>query len=239
MTDTPSAPAPAPETPATAKAAKLPFTTASLPIHEVLLGDPLGPAARGERRNLLTGSVTVLLVTHVGLIPEKIDSLGIRIGSADLKRLGLVFFGIMVYFMVMFLGYAFADLLARVHEYADRKQAGILEESVRRVTHDRETLQGDVRLGARIRHGYMPPPTSGDAAQVLAQQFPGIHGVRRVSKPAAVIRAILDFVVPIVIGTWALIALWTFANTKTSVVKHGSPAHAPGDSLSSGGRPSP
>ena len=237
MTDTPSVPPSAPDNPATAKVAKprKPFAV-SLPLYEVLLRDPLGPAARGERRNLLAGSVTVLLVTHVGVIPEKIDSLGIRIGSADLKRLGLVFFCVMAYFMVMFMGYAVADLLARVHGFVERKQAGILEENIRHASIQQQARQGRDRGGSPFGSILVRTPTSSDAAQVISQQFPGIHRVRRVSVPAAVIRGILDFVVPVVIGAWALFALWSFANTEVPVVKPWPPAHpsAAGDSLSPG-----
>jgi hypothetical protein len=233
--------APTPETPAkreVAKPPKLPFTTPFLPIYEVLLSDPLGPAARGERRNLLAGSVTVLLVTIVKLRPEKIDSLGIRIEPTHLNRLGLVFFWVMVYFMVMFLGYAVADLLARVHEYVDRKQVGILDENLRQASIQQQASQASATRasgGRMFGAGSLlrPPPTSSEAAQVIAQQFPGIHGVRRVSKYAAVIRFILDFIAPVLIGLWALWSLWSFAHTKVPAVEPqlSAPA-ASADSLS-------
>lgn len=243
MTDPPDSTAPQspPQAPTPTPPKRARRDRGSLPLYEVLLSDPLGSAARGERRNLLAGSVLVFLVTHVGLVPEKVESLGIDLSSADLRRLGSVFFYVMAYFMVMFIGYAFSDALAKTNELVARWQREIHQEQIARASHAQQGLQPTGRLGggaggrsatALFGGSGVTFPTSNDAAQVIAERFPGLPQMRQVSKPAAYIRCALDFVVPLLIGLWAM---GTLAGVDLATIAGRTPhppAHAPSDSSS-------
>jgi hypothetical protein len=76
------------------------------------LVDPLSEETRKERRALLAVSVTQLVVAVGGVIPSKIDALGVELSAGDTGRLLGVLCAVQIYLLVAFWIYSTADLKA-------------------------------------------------------------------------------------------------------------------------------
>src|ERR1700730_14495042 len=106
---TAAAPPPSPETrPGPAAPSHEEVVARAVPA---LLDDPLREVTRKERRSLLGVSVIAILVSWTGLVPEKIENLGITFAATERRALLFVFLGVVVYYAVAFGIYAWADYL--------------------------------------------------------------------------------------------------------------------------------
>jgi len=76
------------------------------------LVDPLSEVTRKERRALLAVSVTQLVVAVGGIIPSKIDALGVELSTGDASRLLGLLCAVQIYLLVAFWIYSAADLKA-------------------------------------------------------------------------------------------------------------------------------
>lgn len=75
-----------------------------------LLGEALGPAARAERRALLGTSSLVVTMVLTGLIPTKIEALGVSFSAAEQSVLLAIMAVLIVYFEIAFAFYAGFDI---------------------------------------------------------------------------------------------------------------------------------
>lgn len=155
---------------------------------DVPLQDPLREVTRKERRALLGVSTAAIAVAKTGLLPTEIVALGVKFSPTD--RVGLVFVAalIVLYFMVAFIVYAAVDLLAWRWAYhiAQLRLLSEVETETARRSEERSVV------GIRRQ----PEP-------VTRPRFT----YRRVAGPVAVIRAVFDFGLPIIVGGAAVIAL--------------------------------
>jgi len=78
----------------------------------VLLKDPLSDVTRRERRALLGVAAAGYAVTKTGLVPSKIEALGIEFSPKEQGALLAVFAFVVIYFVVTFVLYAATDALA-------------------------------------------------------------------------------------------------------------------------------
>jgi cytochrome c-type biogenesis protein CcmH/NrfG len=78
----------------------------------VLLRDHLSEVARKERRALLAASTAGYIVVKTGLVPSKIEALGITFSGTEQGALLAVFGLVVAYFTVSFVLYAATDALA-------------------------------------------------------------------------------------------------------------------------------
>ena len=76
------------------------------------LVDPLSEESRKERRALLTVSVTQLVVAVGGVIPSRIDALGVELSAGDTGRLLGVLCAVQIDLLTAFWIYSTADLKA-------------------------------------------------------------------------------------------------------------------------------
>ena len=75
-------------------------------------GDPLSEVTRAERKTLLLVSAIGIVMELTGLVPSKITTFGVEFSEADQDLLLGLFGGVVIYFLVAFLVYAWSDFLA-------------------------------------------------------------------------------------------------------------------------------
>src|SRR5262249_9795049 len=73
------------------------------------LRDPLSEVGRKERRSLLAVAMVAILVGHTGLVPEKIQNLGITFAAPERVKLLWVAVAVVVYYLIAFIVYAVND----------------------------------------------------------------------------------------------------------------------------------
>lgn len=91
---------------------------------QLLLQDPLSKVSRQERTRLLLSSVCGLVVAKVGILPTKIESLGIEFTTSNRKAMIGLLSVVVLYFLLAFVVYGFFDIflafvasgLAHVHQ---------------------------------------------------------------------------------------------------------------------------
>jgi hypothetical protein len=81
----------------------------------MFLAHHLSDATRSARRNLLLTSVVSYLLVKGQLVPDKIDFLGLSIGALQHRTLMQVLFALLSYYFVKFYLYMFTD--GEVHLY--------------------------------------------------------------------------------------------------------------------------
>jgi hypothetical protein len=82
---------------------------------EAMLRDPLSDVGRKERRSLLAVAMVAILVGKTGLVPEKIENLGITFTAPERAALLWVFMAVVGYYTLAFLFYSMADFLNYLH----------------------------------------------------------------------------------------------------------------------------
>ncbi len=81
-------------------------TATEEPPWQKLLGDPLKEITRKERRALLGVSVVAFLVARTGVLPRKIESIGVEFLSDNRPTVLLTLAAVVAYFLVVFAVYA-------------------------------------------------------------------------------------------------------------------------------------
>jgi hypothetical protein len=77
----------------------------------LLLQDPLSKVSRQERTRLLLSSMCGLVVAKAGIIPNKVESLGIEFTSSNRKAMAVLLAVVVLYFLLAFVIYSFFDIL--------------------------------------------------------------------------------------------------------------------------------
>jgi hypothetical protein len=145
--------------------------------------DFLSDLTRKERRNLLAASAIGIVVAKTGLVPTKIAALGIEFSPTDRTTFLKCLSGVVAYFLVAFIIYAADDYVAIQHAGVKRYLDSVKE------------------------------PT--ELGQRKAALFRAIEQTRRYrllgrsNRVLGWVRNFFDFALPIVIGAYSLIALWT------------------------------
>ncbi len=152
---------------------------------EMRARDPLSEVTRNERRSLLAiGTLGVVLV-QTGMVPEKIDALGIEFSVADQRAiLSIVALGT-AYFLLAFVIYAASDFIAWRLAY---------RESIRRYIVQRDR----------------PEPNASDInAEAIKLLGPVDRRIPPLTRPVSFLRAVFEFVLPILFGIYVTIMLLT------------------------------
>ncbi len=90
---------------------------------DLLLGDPLSDVTRKERRMLLAISLLGVGLVKTGLVPTKIEALGVEFDKANQQALLFLLAIVAVYFFSAFLIYAAADFLVATGLTTVRRRA--------------------------------------------------------------------------------------------------------------------
>jgi hypothetical protein len=144
-----------------------------------LLKDPLSKEAREERRNLLVVSAVGLVIERTGLIPSKIEALGIEFGQANQDSLLWIIALIVGYFLCAFLVYGVPDFIAWRIVFRPT-----LSDHVKKVLADIKDKSFE---------------------SVLKETSPTtLMFLLKAVKPVSWIRAFFEFIVPVLIGLVAI-----------------------------------
>ncbi len=154
----------------------------SLVAPELKVRDPLSDVTRKERRSLLGISGIGLIIVNVGLLPAKINALGIEFDSPNKQTLLRFLALIILYYLVAFVIYAASDFITWRSAFIAEYKKGI----------NQEEDQG----------GY----TDERANDIIAME----KYWRSLSTPISIIRAIFEFTVPIIISCYSIVSLFLY-----------------------------
>jgi hypothetical protein len=149
---------------------------------EIRLQDPLSDVTRAERKTLLGLSAVGLVIARSGLVPSRISALGIEFDRADQSALLGMLAAVVVYFLVAFVIYATSDLVA--WRIAFRNAVLTSQREYAAQTDDQRAAEDLLRR--RLRTG---------------------HWWAGASRSVSVIRAMFEFVVPLIVGVFAVYSL--------------------------------
>jgi hypothetical protein len=156
---------------------------------EVMLGDPLSEVTRRERRMLLGVSVLSIFIAKTGLVPEKISALGVELAKTDQKAfLGIMVF-VVLYFVTAFIVYGLTDFLAWMLSYNLGAKAA-LQMSIGQVDQKIRGIEEEPII--RAPNSWFYP------------------WLRRLTTPLSLVRAGFEFVLPLVVGGYAVYILMAF-----------------------------
>jgi hypothetical protein len=152
-------------------------------IGQILVQDPLSRISRSERRNLLGISIITITIVKTGLIPTKISALGIEFSPANrLALLGILFL-VVIYFLLAFLIYSISDFLDWRLRLNNARAKIYIEFEKSRVSKD---ISIDREREILFRSGSI---------------------TRLMITPISFLRAIFEFLLPIIVGIYAIILL--------------------------------
>lgn len=93
-----------------------------LSFPKAIYRDPLSDETKKERRNLLATSALGIIMVWTGLIPAKIEALGVEFSPVEQNILLRVLGAIVVYFLFAFVVYAFSDFWSyRIDSFTELK----------------------------------------------------------------------------------------------------------------------
>lgn len=155
-----------------------------------ILVDPLSDTSRRERRNLVVVSALSALIAKTGLIPTQISALGI-VFKAPAQSMFLVFLALCVgYLMASFLIYGLTDFLVWRHKY---------QEYLERRAYAVDAEIWDMR-DPEAQHARQQ-------AEEIISHLPSARWAYAASNPAAMARMFFEFIVPLILGVYAMSAL--------------------------------
>jgi hypothetical protein len=157
---------------------------------EAMLRDPLSDVGRKERRSLLAVAMVAILVGKTGLVPEKIENLGITFTAPERAALLWVFMAVVGYYTLAFLFYSMADFLNYLHAV----HVGAQE------------IRRQQVAATNVKDNLMKP-----GEPDVATPWRMIDLVFSVS----MIRGIFDFGVPLVVAIYAVVVLWGATHATT------------------------
>ena len=156
--------------------------------NDPLLHDPLSEVTRKERRMLLAVSMVGITLVKMELVPTKISALGIEFAKTNQQSLLSIVALVVFYFVIAFLLYASSDFLA----WQKTIRARLIDIGRERL----EKEQANPELFSRERELAYEYSRRGQYLYVL-------------SKPVAAARAIFEFLLPVIVGIYAIYALLT------------------------------
>jgi uncharacterized membrane protein len=154
---------------------------------DALLGDPLSSVTRRERRLLLGVSIFSIAMVKTGLVPSKISALGIEFANTDQRSILCIMALIGFYFLFAFLIYAASDFLS--WRKVLRKE---------RIT----------TLKERYEEGQIGDPRYHDQQAYIYSHIGSGLIFYVLSKPLSIVRALFEFVLPVVLGIYAILLLF-------------------------------
>jgi len=146
------------------------------------LADPLTPIARAERRNLLLAATLAILVAHVNLVPTRMSALGLEFAPPAQASFLVIAALVVGYFCVAFGMYAVADVFVWRKRYYDYLAA-------------MERESKDWTIEDQIEH------------DEIHANLPTIDWYYQWSPRVANLRMLFEFVLPLLVGAYAISAL--------------------------------
>ena len=159
---------------------------------DLISSDPLSEVTRKERRALLGVSILGLALVLIPLVPTKISAFGIEFQYIERRNFALLYALVIIYYLIAFVVYGFADLVAwrrsetiRYHAYQRAEQANKPEQSP---------------IAKRLEAYSIPKTEVKPTPQPFALGGPTYRGLAgwTTAQVASKLRAIFDFMLPII-----------------------------------------
>jgi hypothetical protein len=187
-------------------------------LAQLAVKDPLSETTRKERKSLLGIGIVVIAIVKTGVIPTRIEALGIEFSTTEQQYLFRVLSAVVIYFLCAFTIYAVADFIAwrlafsEVFSegwlsatnipYPDTKKeatsmtqaeqrAAFLEAELKKIKSDKERQEILDRIGLGVNMDTMFKPVF----------------LLKHSTLFSFIRSVFEFVLPLVVGFYALYLL--------------------------------
>jgi hypothetical protein len=157
-----------------------------------LLGDPLRDITRKERRALLGVSVAAILVAETGIIPRKIEAVGIEFLSDNRPTILLLLAFVVLYFFIAFVIYAASDLIVWQRSYFEVKDHLEFKAAERHYLAE-ESGAKNVVIGIEA----LPPKWLTTWHIALSRSI----------LPTSVLRAIVEFLLPCGVAAFAFVSV--------------------------------
>jgi len=167
-------------------------TATEEPPWQKLLGDPLKEITRKERRALLGVSVVAFLVARTGVLPRKIESIGVEFLSDNRPTVLLTLAAVVAYFLVVFAVYAASDLIVWQRSYFALQDLLKFEEAERQHLAE-ETGAKNIVIGT---FAALPKWLRNWQATLYKSVL-----------PMSMTRAAVEFVLPAGVGVFALVSV--------------------------------
>ena len=162
----------------------------------VRIRDPLSEVTRKERRSLLGVSILGVAVAQAGLLPTEITTLGVKLGSASQSALLVLLGLICCYYLVAFLVYATADYIA--WKIALRDAISNIWTRPREKVEVIETEEDALRQIRREE----------SLEEFIQTRNSTILLAEVALVPASRVRAVFEFVLPALVGSYATVVLF-------------------------------
>ncbi len=154
------------------------------------MGDPLSEVARKERKFLLGSSILGITLVKAGFVPTKISALGVEFAKTDQNSLLSVLGIIVLYFLIAFLIYATSDFVVW-----QRSFSRALKDSMLNKWKSEAEKDPIMEMSHYIE-------------DFLRRRFP-YHLILGLSSPISLLRAIFEFLLPLIVGIYAIIIVWS------------------------------
>lgn len=168
------------------------------PLKLSISSDPLSSLARKERTYLLGVSLAGIVVATTGVIPSEISNLGIKFDRADRTAFLAILAAVTVYYLFAFLLYGLTDFLAWTFAYHSAAHEGAQE-----FVQSARGVEAEMEKGVVLQLG--PDERAEKVYRGIAKWYPPFYG--RIVSPVWILRAVFEFVVPVAIGVYAVVAL--------------------------------
>jgi hypothetical protein len=170
-----------------------------------LAENPLSEQSRAAHRNLLLIGSLSIVVAELNLVPTRISALGVDLDVGDQHGIRWALLIAVIYFGVAFLAPAVIDFAAWRGTHTDARQSGkTTRANIARFTTE---LQERAQAVERDPNGLTTAHTQFQEAVAQLFDVQRRHTLYRLLVPVDVVRAVLDFAVPLAVGTIAIVVL--------------------------------
>ena len=179
---------------------------------ESLRDDPLTPQARSQHRNVLLAASIAILVVQLNLVPTRISALGVDLETDDRRTIRVALLLAVIYFIVSFLAAAIGDVVLWRQAHGEARDArDTTAQNIEKFRARIEEVRAkeDADRERREREGGPRRTSRADLNAAIADLLDAErrHTLYRVLVPTGVVRALIDFVVPVVVAGIAIVML--------------------------------
>ena len=146
-------------------------------VSEIRMQDPLMAVTRKVRRNLLISSFIGLIIVTTGLVPTKINSLGIELSTDQRDWFSIMTSLLIFYFLITFIIYAASDFIAWRISFNRTRLEFILDQEESKNIHTNRNE--------------------------LSNTYKNLWKLTRFSLPISSFRVFIEFVFPILFGLYS------------------------------------
>lgn len=165
--------------------------------------DPLSEVTRKERKSLLISCVVGIAISAGGLVPDKIEALGISIEPNQEESLYYILAGVIAYLLTAFTIYAWSDLKRRDLQ-VERARNG-LRPLIKRISKLRQEAEQSLKEAVESQPGSIATNSTISELGTLQSQMKFVGNFQRIGT----IRTIIDIYFPMVLGATCILVVWS------------------------------